>query len=113
MKDIYVLIDTAITFGLVLNELISNVEKHAFPDNDRGEIKIKLYLSPQNEIVLEVSDNGIGLPKGFEIPKDIHLGLETAIDLIGQQLDGKINFKSRNGLHCKIVLKKELYKPRI
>ncbi len=113
MEDINILIDTAIPLGLVFNELISNVVKHAFPDSTRGEIKIKLYLSPQNKIVLEVSDNGIGLPKGFKIQKDIHLGLEIVIDLIEYQLDGKIYFKSKDGLHCKIVLTKELYKPRV
>ena len=113
MENINVLIDTAVPLGLVFNELISNAAKHAFPEKTRGEIKVHLYLGPQKEIVLEISDNGIGLPKGFEIPKDIHLGLETAIDLIEHQLDGKIDFKSRNGLHCKIVLKEELYKPRI
>ena len=113
MENINVLIDTAVPLGLVFNELISNAVKHAFPEKTRGEIKVHLYLGPQKEIVLEISDNGIGLPKGFENPKDINLGLETAIDLIEHQLDGKIDFKSRNGLHCRIVLKEELYEPRI
>ena len=74
---------------------------------------MNIYISPQNDLVLEVSDNGVGLPEGFDIQKDIHLGLETVIGLIEKQLDGKINFKSRNGLHCKITLNKELYKPRV
>jgi two-component sensor histidine kinase len=53
------------------------------------------------------------LPKGFDIKKDIHLGLEIAIDLVEQQLGGRISFKSGKGLSCRILLKEELYKPRI
>ncbi len=113
MVNINILIDTAVPLGLVFNELISNAIKHAFPGKKSGEIKVNLYLTPQNEIVLEVSDNGIGLPKKFDIKKDINLGLVTVIDLVESQLNGKINFKSRNGLYCKIVLKKKFYKPRI
>ncbi len=113
MEDINVLIDTAVLLGLIFNELISNAIKHAFPDKKSGMIKVNLHMSPQNYIVLEVSDNGVGLPKSFDIRKDINLGLETAIDLIEYQLDGKIDFKSRNGLHCKIVIKEELYQPRV
>ncbi len=113
MADVTALIDTAVPLGLVFNELIANIVKHAFPDKKRGRIQVKLYQSPQNKIVLEVSDNGTGFPKGFNLKKDIHFGLETAIDLVEQQLGGKIDFKSRNGLHCRIVMKEELYKPRI
>ncbi|RQV99015.1 PAS domain S-box protein [bacterium] len=113
MADVTVLIDTAVPLGLVFTELVSNIVKHAFPDHTGGEIKVQLYRNTQNEIVLEISDNGIGFPKGFDIQKDIHFGLETVIDLVEQQLNGKIDFKSRKGLHCQIVLKEELYKPRV
>ena len=113
MKDMNVLIDTATPLGLVFNELISNITKYAFPGKTRGKIKIGLHLNSKKEIVLRISDNGTGLPKGFDFKKDIHLGLETVIDLIEYQLGGKIHFKSRNGLHCRIVIKEDRYKPRV
>jgi two-component sensor histidine kinase len=113
LADITILMDTVIPLGLVINELFANIMKHAFADNTRGEIKVNLYRSPQDEIVLEISDNGIGFPKDFDIKKDIHFGLETVIALIEEQLEGKIDFLSRNGLHCKITLKKEVYSSRV
>ncbi|NQT27927.1 PAS domain S-box protein, partial [candidate division KSB1 bacterium] len=113
MENIKILMDTAVPLGLVFNELIANIMKHAFPDNTNGEIKVHLYRGPQKDIILEVSDNGIGFPKGFDIKKSANLGLETVIDLVEQQLGGKINFKSQKGRHCKIVFKDELYKPRV
>jgi len=113
MEDINVLVDTVAPLGLVFYELTSNAVKYAFPNQESGEIKVNLYLTPKNEIVLEVSDNGIGLPREFDIKKIIGLGLETAIGLVEYQLGGEIIFENRNGLYCKIVLKKELYKERI
>jgi len=111
--DVKVLIDTAIPCGLILNELITNSIKHAFPASCEGEIKVRLYLTRKNELVIQVVDNGVGLPPNFNIKKDIKLGLESVIVLVEHQLQGKINFKSQNGLICKIVLKEELYQPRI
>ena len=113
IADIVVLIDTAVPLGLVFNELISNVVKHAFPENTKGEINVHLYSSPQNEIILEISDNGIGFPKGFNIQKDISLGLKTVISLVEDQIQGQIQFINKHGLLCRILIKKEQYKPRI
>jgi two-component sensor histidine kinase len=87
--------------------------KYAFPGNRRGEIKVNLFLSNNKEPVLEVSDNGVGLPEGFDIQKDIHLGLEIAIDLVEHQLGGKISFRNGQGLLWRILLKEELYEPRV
>ena len=113
MEDVTILMDTAIPLGITFNELINNVLRHAFPDHKKGDITIYLYLGPEKEMVLEVSDNGIGLPDGYDAKKDSHSGLETVIDLIEWQLGGQIEFKNRKGVHCKIVLKEELYKPRV
>jgi len=111
--DVPVLIDTAIPLGLVLNELMTNAVKHAFPDDKKGEINISLKRKSKEGIIIEVRDNGVGLPERFDIEKDSHLGLETVIDLVRNQLGGTVNFEDKNGLYCIIKLNKELYKPRV
>ena len=111
--DVPVLIDTAIPLGLVLNELLSNALKHAFPGDRTGEIYVQLGADPKKDIFIEVSDDGVGLPEGFDIEQHRHLGLDTVVELTRHQLKGKINFESKKGLKCRIDLKKELYRPRI
>jgi len=112
-ENIKVLLDTAMPCGIIINELVANSIKHAFPNNRKGKIDIRLHSKPKNEIVLEISDNGVGLPKDFDINKDSRLGFQTILDLVEYQLDGKVSFENRNGLYCRIVIKKGLYKPRV
>ena len=113
MKDIHVLIDTAIPLGLVVNELLTNAIKHAFPDGRRGEIQVNLDVVPGNSLVLKISDNGAGLPENYDLKKDGHLGLQTVFDLVVNQLDGKIKVVNRNGLSYRMSFAKELYEPRV
>jgi len=113
LEDANVLVDTAIPIGLVINELLSNSFKHAFPDIRRGEIQINLHVTPKDILVLEISDNGIGFPKDFELKKDKNLGLQTIFDLVEDQLNGEIRFIGRKGVHCRLTFTKELYQPRV
>jgi two-component sensor histidine kinase len=112
-KDINVLIDTAIPVGLIINELINNALKHAFLDNRQGEIKVNFLQKNKTELIIEVSDNGVGLPKGFDLQKDSHLGLELVTDLVEHQLQGKIDYESKKGLSWRILMKEEMYEPRV
>jgi two-component system, sensor histidine kinase PdtaS len=82
-------IDTAVPCGLVVNELITNAVKHAFRDRDRGEINIALARRGGDEIVLSVSDNGIGLPDTFDPERTETLGLRL-VSLLAGQLDGTV-----------------------
>ncbi|MBN1782710.1 GAF domain-containing protein [bacterium] len=113
MKDVHMQIDIAVPLGLVINELITNSVKHAFPESRPGIIRVRLRLNSQKMLVLEISDNGTGLPNGFDMKRDVHLGMKTIFDLIEIQLDGRISFFNRNGLHCRLILGKELYQPRL
>jgi len=87
-------IDTAIPLGLIVNELITNALKYAFPDHRKGIIKISLKRKINNILELEVIDNGIGLDEDDVIESGFGTQL---IKLLIQQLDGKMEYKSKEG----------------
>ena len=113
MQDVFVLIDTAIPCGLILNELMTNALKYAFPGGRPGEIKVHLRRLEDGEIQLGVADSGIGLPPGFDIKKDGHMGLQTIVSLGEQQLNGKVRFDTSNGLACEILFRDDQYQSRV
>lgn len=77
--------DQATPCGLLVNELISNCFKHAFPEGQSGLVQISLKLLPNsNQIKLSVMDTGIGLPKNFEERRNHSLGLQLVSDLTKQ-----------------------------
>lgn len=90
-------IEIANPLGLVLNELISNSLKYAFPNGCKGMIRISSNLLNGNEIEMIVADNGVGMPEDFDWGKIDTLGLKLVKDIIERQLNGKINFENRNG----------------
>lgn len=84
-------LDQAIPCGLILNELISNAFKHAFPGERAGVVRISLRLVGE-QVTIAVSDDGVGLPEGFNTQLDGNLGLELVHTLV-DQLDGKLEVK--------------------
>lgn len=98
---LYFDINTAIPFGLILNEIVSNSIKHAFPDNYEGRIKVTLKKN-KNTIVFIVKDNGIGIPSELDPTSSDSLGL-TLIQLLSEQLDGSISISGENGTEIKIL----------
>ncbi len=102
VEDIYLDINRAIPCGLVINELVSNALKHAFPNSKRGEILIKLYSNKQNKTKLTVSDNGVGLPENINIHEPETLGLQLVNDLV-KQVEGKIRLERTKGTTFHIV----------
>lgn len=112
LEPVPVLIDTAIPCGLILHELISNAFKHAFPNTRRGEIKICLNKT-NDDIMLQVSDNGVGLPAGFDPRQSQTLGLQTILGIGEHQLQGRVNLKNEPGVTCTIEFKDNLYQVRI
>jgi two-component sensor histidine kinase len=74
----------AIACGLIINELVSNALKHAFPQDRAGHVRIELRSSAGRQRVLEVSDDGVGLPAGLDIPSTNSLGLRLVQDLTDQ-----------------------------
>lgn len=94
-------VDTVIPCALIINELVSNSLKHAFPDssarkNEQGEIYVDLRHGQNNKLILTVGDNGIGMPAGFDIQKSETLGLRLVSVLAGQ-LKGSIQINNHRG----------------
>jgi PAS domain S-box-containing protein len=94
--DIPLGITEAIPCGLIINELVSNAMKHAFPKGRDGEITIRLQRAGANQIALTVSDNGIGFPEQVDFRKSPSLGLTLVNSLVGQ-LEGSIELDRSKG----------------
>lgn len=84
VADILLDADTAILCGLILNELVSNSLKHAFPKGQKGEISIDFHPHGENELILSVRDNGIGFQRDIDIEKLESLGLRLVVLLVNQ-----------------------------
>ena len=90
VEEVYLNIDTALPMGLLVNELISNSIKHAFPEG-KGDIDVKLELNG-NKYILTVSDNGIGLPEDVDPFQASSLGLKLVVSL-SIQLEGNLEVR--------------------
>ena len=93
--DVQLPINAAIPCGLVVNELISNSLKHAFPDDTRGEITVDLSSDTATTVVLSVSDNGVGIADGFDMSQTTTLGLQL-VTMLADQLGGELEVHRRN-----------------
>jgi len=89
-------ISRAIPCGLIINELVSNSLKHAFPDGRSGEISIRFKADADGWITLEIADTGVGLPAGLDFRNTGTLGLEL-VNLLAQQLRGEVAIRSSPG----------------
>jgi two-component sensor histidine kinase len=91
-------VQTAMACGLILQELLSNSFKHAFPGERRGEIGIALQVAPGARIVLTVWDTGVGLPAGLDFRHTESLGLQL-VCLLTEQLGGTVELAQTSGTH--------------
>ncbi len=94
--DLTIAVDKAIPCGLILNELITNALKHAFPDGRRGTIHVALARVDGGRLRLSVADDGIGFPEGFEIRQQKSLGLRL-IGTLARQLDATLSSSGSGG----------------
>ncbi len=95
-NDVFLDINTAIPCGLIINELVSNALKHAFPDGHHGFIRLEVSTGCDGRRCLIVKDNGVGLPAGFDIHKPQTLGMQLVKDLAAQ-IGGSIRVDTRGG----------------
>ena len=82
-------LERAIPFGLVINELVSNALKYAFPAGRAGKVQVTFHTESAGQYTLRVADDGIGLPAGLDLTQLKSLGLQLVQDLI-QQLSGTL-----------------------
>ncbi len=106
-ENVFFDMDTAVPLGMIVNELVSNSLKYAFPDMDKGEIQIKLFgnrlnndkvefSKKINKYTLIVSDNGVGIPENINFENTETLGLQL-VNILVDQLDGEIELKRDKG----------------
>jgi PAS domain S-box-containing protein len=102
IENVQLGIDRSIPFGLIINELITNSLKYAFPGDRKGEIKVSLHLIDENTFELIVSDNGVGIPYDVDFRKTESLGLRLVTMLVENQLKGKIDLDRSKGTEFNI-----------
>ncbi len=104
VNNVFLGIDFAIPCGLIINELVTNSIKYGFPDGRKGIISILIKSNDTGYVELEVNDNGVGIPEGFDISKTTSLGLHL-VTLLSDQLNGEISLDGNGGSKFKIKFK--------
>lgn len=89
-------LDRAVFCGLIVNELVSNALKHAFPDEHAGRIAVELRTTPQEQIFLKVTDDGVGLPWGLNLRQTKTLGHQLVF-MLAEKLRGTIEVTRDRG----------------
>ena len=106
VTDIFLIITTAIPCGLIINELVTNALKHAFPHQQDGTITVSMTPSNTDSLILTVSDTGIGFPEGIDFRNTTTLGMQLVISLV-EQLDGTITLDRSEGTRFRIEFRKQ------
>jgi PAS domain S-box-containing protein len=105
-------VNQAIPCGLIINELVSNALKHAFPGGRAGEVAVSLAAGARGMVRLTVRDNGVGLPAGLDIRRTPSLGLQIIVGLV-DQLGGAIQMEGGAGTAAVIVFPLEAARTRL
>lgn len=103
-QKVHLSLDQAIPCGLIVNELVSNALKYAFPDHQDGIITMELK-EKSGKIYLSIGDNGIGLPKDLDVENSDSLGLQLVYTL-AEQLDSHVELQDQKGTKFLITFDK-------
>ncbi len=91
-------VSVGVHVGLIIHELLSNALEHAFVERTGGKIEVSLIAPDSDRVNLRVSDDGVGLPLGFDIDKTRSLGLHLVKILVEDQLQGTLEVISDGGV---------------
>ncbi|MEX0720423.1 MAG: histidine kinase dimerization/phosphoacceptor domain -containing protein [Balneolaceae bacterium] len=97
-------INQALPCAIIINEVVTNIFKHAFKGRKNGEIKIQA-IEKNGRVELSIKDNGRGVPENLTIDKSPSLGLKL-INLLSKQLNGTVELKSKSGSNFSLQFKK-------
>jgi len=111
IENVRMNIDTAIPCGLLVNELVANSLKHAFPEDRSGQVTVRLRMLGGEGYELSVEDNGIGFPEGLDFAKTETLGCQL-INNLAAQLDGTVELLRQGGTKFTIRFKEIIYEER-
>ncbi|MHB8054062.1 MAG: PAS domain S-box protein [Candidatus Aminicenantales bacterium] len=111
-QDVSLDINSAIPCGLILNELISNALKHAFPGKRKGVLTIRMKRTREDFVELHVSDDGIGLPDTFDLRDPKSFGFQI-MNLLIDQLEADFAVDRKRGTTFTLKFRELKYKPRI
>ncbi len=106
IEDIGLDLEAAVPCGLIINELLTNAFKHAFPDNRSGVLSVNFSKTDHHAYTLAIKDNGVGLPEGFDYKEASTLGLQLVNVLTGQ-LNGTLQIRSDKGTEAVVTFKTE------
>ncbi|HTR98916.1 MAG TPA: sensor histidine kinase [Bacteroidota bacterium] len=95
LKDVHLDVKRAVPLGLILNEVLTNAVKYAFPDGKRGTVRVALGES-EGQITLEISDDGVGLPAGFDLNAPGSMGF-MLVKLLCEQIGASLEVGAANG----------------
>jgi PAS domain S-box-containing protein len=107
VEDLMLDINTTVPLGLIVNELVSNSLKHAFPQGQEGNIVINFHKSKEKYILI-VKDDGVGFPEEVDYKNSDTLGLQIVNSLTGQ-IDGVISLEKGKGTKFTLKLREEAY----
>jgi two-component sensor histidine kinase len=99
-------IEKAVPLGLIINELLTNALKYAFPDGRAGEMTVRIEPAPGNMLKLTVADDGVGLPAGIDVNDPATLGLQL-VSTLAEQLRGSLEARPQPGAAFTITFPKQ------
>jgi PAS domain S-box-containing protein len=103
VAEVALAVDRAIPCGLILNELITNALKHAFPDGRPGTIRVELARAGADGFRLVVSDDGVGLPAELDVLRSSSLGLHL-VRMLVKQLDATLEVETSRGTYFRLTV---------
>ncbi len=110
-EPVFLNLETAVPCGLLVNELLVNSLKHAFPENYTGEVRILLHQTPDQQIHIKIADNGVGLPAELDWRQTISLGFKL-VRILAKQLKAEVQLEQTNGTIVNLTFAELKYQPR-
>ncbi|MEB3283094.1 MAG: PAS domain S-box protein [Lyngbya sp.] len=111
VEPIQINLETAIPCGLLINELITNALKHAFPDGRTGEIYVEFYQDSEQKLHLKIRDNGVGISPDIDWENLTSLGLKL-VHILSKQLRATVQLNSNPGTCIELIFSQLKYKSR-